>query len=222
MYPITLSRTGARGGKPYFYKLKEKNGDFTLKNNIVYLITTNRYEIGRKGEGQLMPAGIDNPQFMEKLCEASNIAALTDGPSTLCLMNTQLMSEVAKQWKNGEAFREEFMIYLTQGCGLAYSEAMYYYKRLRSDHSIFVEFAAAVRNGAYPPVGMLTIEGFTAQELSEANNLNMLQAYDALLTLKEDPENAQKYRRIESTESVEETVETDTNKKGLFGRLFKK
>ncbi|MCI8315573.1 MAG: hypothetical protein HFH74_11160 [Lachnospiraceae bacterium] len=222
MNQITISLTEALCEKPYIYTLKEKNGDFTLKNNIVYLITTNRYEIGRKGEGQLMPAGIDNPQFMEKLCEASNIAALTDGPSTLCLMNTQLMSEVAKQWKNGEAFREEFMIYLTQGCGLAYSEAMYYYKRLRSDHSIFVEFAAAVRNGAYPPVGMLTIEGFTAQELSEANNLNMLQAYDALLTLKEDPENAQKYRRIESTESVEETVETDTNKKGLFGRLFKK
>ena len=85
-----------------------------------------------------------------------------------------------------------------------------------------MEFAAAVRNGAYPPVGMLTIEGFTAQELAKANDLNMLQAYDALLTLKEDPENAQKYKRTESTESVEETAETDINKKGLFGRLFKK
>ena len=222
MNQITISLTEALCEKPYIYTLKEKNGDFTLKNNIVYLITTNRYEMGRKGEGQLMPAGIDNPQFMEKLCAASSVAALTDGPSTLCLMNTQLMSDVAKMWKNGEAFREEFMIYLTQGCGLAYPEATYYYKRLRSDHSIFVEFAAAVRNGAYPPVGMLTIEGFTAQELAKANDLNMLQAYDALLTLKEDPENAQKYKRTESTESVEETAETDINKKGLFGRLFKK
>ncbi len=222
MNQITISLTEALCEKPYIYTLKEKNGDFTLKNNIAYLITTNRYEMGRKGEGQLMPAGIDNPQFMEKLCETTNIVALTDGPSALCLMNPQLMSEVAKQWKNGEAFREEFMIYLTQGCGLDYSEATYYYKRLRSDRNIFVEFTSAVRNGAYPSVGMLTIEGLTAQELAEANGFNMLEAYNTLLTFKEDPKNAQKFKRVEVSQTVEEESETEVNKKGIFGRLFKK
>lgn len=137
MNRITLYLTEALCERPYIYTLKEENGDFTLRNNIAYLIVTNRYEAGRKGDGKLMPAGIDNPQFMEKLCETSRVAALTDGPSTLCMMDTKLMSEVAKQWKKAEPVREEFMIYLTQGCGFSYPEAGYYYRRLRSDSSIF-------------------------------------------------------------------------------------
>ena len=175
MNRITLYLTEALCEKPYIYTLKEENGDFTLRNSIAYLIITNRYEAGRKGDGKLMPAGIDNPQFMEKLCEASRVAALTDGPSTLCMMDTKLMSEVAKQWKKAEPVREEFMIYLTQGCGLSYPEAGYYYRRLRSDTNIFLEFASAVRDGAYPSVGMLTIEGVTAQELAQQKNCMMPQ-----------------------------------------------
>ncbi len=220
MNRITLYLTEALCEKPYIYTLKEENGDFTLRNSIAYLIITNRYEAGRKGDGKLMPAGIDNPQFMEKLCEASRVAALTDGPSTLCMMDTKLMSEVAKQWKKAEPVREEFMIYLTQGCGFSYPEAGYYYRRLRSDSSIFLEFASAVRDGAYPSIGMLTIEGFTAQGLAEQKGYTMPQAYDALLTLRQNPESAKQFKKMQQEE---ETSESDMeDKKGFFGKLFKK
>ena len=219
MNRITLYLTEALCEKPYIYTLKEENGDFTLRNSIAYLIITNRYEAGRKGDGKLMPAGIDNPQFMEKLCEASRVAALTDGPSTLCMMDTKLMSEVAKQWKKAEPVREEFMIYLTQGCGLSYPEAGYYYRRLRSDTNIFLEFASAVRDGAYPSVGMLTIEGVTAQELAQQKNCMMPQAYDALLALRQNPESAKQFEKMQQEE---ETSESDEDKKGFFGKLFKK
>ncbi len=220
MNRITLYLTEALCEKPYIYTLKEENGDFTLRNSIAYLIITNRYEAGRKGDGKLMPAGIDNPQFMEKLCETSRVAALTDGPSTLCMMDTKLMSEVAKQWKKAEPVREEFMIYLTQGCGFSYPEAGYYYRRLRSDSSIFLEFASAVRDGAYPSIGMLTIEGFTAQGLAEQKGYTMPQAYDALLTLRQNPESAKQFKKMQQEE---ETSESDMeDKKGFFGKLFKK
>ena len=219
MNRITLYLTEALCERPYIYTLKEENGDFTLRNNIAYLIVTNRYEAGRKGDGKLMPAGIDNPQFMEKLCETSRVAALTDGPSTLCMMDTKLMSEVAKQWKKAEPVREEFMIYLTQGCGFSYPEAGYYYRRLRSDSSIFLEFASAVRDGAYPSIGMLTIEGFTAQGLAEQKGYTMPQAYDALLALRQNPESAKQFEKMQQEE---ETSESDEDKKGFFGKLFKK
>ncbi|MDE7272499.1 MAG: hypothetical protein K2N95_05470 [Lachnospiraceae bacterium] len=231
MNRITFFLTEALCEKPYIYTLREANGDFTLKNNIAYLIITNRYDAGRRGEGRLMPAGIDNPQFMEKLCEASKIAVLTDGPSTLCMVDTKLMSEVAKQWKNAEPLREELMIYLTQGCGLSHPEAGYYYRRLRTENSIFVEFVSSVRDGAYPSVGMLTIEGFTAQGLAEANGFNMVQAYDALLSLKENPSNAEKFKgeaasgngmENDAGRDSESSSEDKSDKKGLFGKLFKK
>lgn len=228
MNKITFFLTEALCEKPYIYTLREENGDFTLKNGIAYLVVTNRYETGRKGEGRLTPAGIDNPQFMEKLCETSKAAVLTDGPSTLCMMDTHLMSEVAKQWKSAEPLREELMIYLTQGCDLSYPEAMYYYRRFRTENSIFVEFVSSVRDGAYPSIGMLTIEGVTAQGLAEAQGFNMLQAYDALLSIKENPANAEKFRGAAvSEDSVSgETDDVDSSdgpdKKGLFGKLFKK
>lgn len=218
---ITVFITEALCEKPYVYTLREENGDFTLKNNMVYLIITNRYEAGRKGKGRLMPVGIDNPQFMEKLCGAGRIAVLTDGPGTLCMMDTKFMADVAKQWKKAEPFREEMMIYMTQGCGLSYQEAGYYYRRLRAENSIFVEFTSAVRSGAYPEIGMLTIEGFTAEGLARAHGLNMLQAYDALLALKEDPSQADRLRGEASEEQADYT-EDGTGKKGIFGRLFKK
>lgn len=232
MNRITFFLTEALCEKPYIYTLREENGDFALKNNIAYLVVTNRYETGRKGEGRLTPAGIDNPHFMEQLCEASKIAVLTDGPSTLCMMDTKLMSEVAKQWKNAEPLREELMIYLTQGCGLSYPEAGYYYRRLRTENSVFIEFVSAVRDGTYPSVGMLTIEGFTAQGLAEANGFNMLQAYDALLSLKENPANAEKFRaeaagsengaKNNADGGAKSSLEDSSEKKGLFGKLFKK
>lgn len=222
MNRITLPLTEALCELPYIYTLREENGEFTLKNNIVYLIITNRYEAGRKGEGRLMPAGIDNPQFMSKLAEASKVAALTDGPSILCLMDTKLMSEVAKQWKKSEPLREELMIYLTQGCGLSYAEAGYYYRRLKSDSSIFVEFASSVRNGEYPPMGMLTIEGHTAQELADTHHFSMLQAYDSLLTLKENPKYAEELQGGSVNETAKDEPEGAGEKKGFFGKLFKK
>ncbi len=222
MNRITVFLTEALCEKPYIFTLREENGEFTLKNNLVYLIVTNRYEAGRKGEGRLVPVGIDNPQFMEKLCETSRVAVLTDGPSTVCIMDTRLMSEVAKQWKKAEPLREELMIYLTQGCGLSYPEAGYYYRRLRTDSSIFVEFTSTVRNGEFPPIGMLTIEGFTAQGLAEKHGLNVLQAYDALLRLKEDSSYAEKLRGESGAEPADDTHDGETEKKGLFGKLFKK
>jgi len=221
MNKMTFFLTEALCEKPYIYTLRKENGEFALRNNIAYLVITNRYEASRKREGRLMPAGIDNPQFMEKLCEVSKAVVLTDGPGTLCMLDTKLMSEVAKQWKKAEPLREELMIYLTQGCGLSYPEAGYYYRRLRTENSIFVEFVSAVREGAYPSVGMLTIEGFTAQELADTQGLNMLQAYDALLSLKENPANAEKFQK-EAASKDSAKKETDSDKKGLFGKLFKK
>lgn len=220
MNRITIPLTEALCEKPYIYTLREDDGSFTLKNNLAYLIVTNRYEAGRKGEGRLMPAGIDNPQFMEKLYEASKVAVLTDGPSFLCLMDTRLMGEAAKQWKKSEPLREELMIYLTQGCGLSYAEAGYYYRRLKSDSSIFIEFATTVRNGGYPPMGMLTIEGYTAKELADTYGMSVLASYDALLSLKEEPAYVQKLKN--GMENTAEQSQGNEEKKGFFGKLFKK
>lgn len=181
--------------KPYIYTLRKEDGDFALRNNMVYLVITNRFEAGRRGEGRLTPAGIDNPQFMEKLCEKSRVAALTDGPNIVCIVDTVLMSGAAKQWKKTEALREEILIYMTQGCGLAYDEAVRSYKRLKSDNDIFVEFVSAVRNAQYPPMAMLEVEGYTAKMLADEFSLNMLQAYDGILSLKEDKEFVQKYKK---------------------------
>ena len=110
------------------------------------------------------------------------------------------------------------MIYLTQGCDLSYVEAGYYYRRLKSDSSIFVEFASAVRNGEYPPIGMLTIEGYTAKELAKTQGMNMLQAYDRLLTLKTDPEYAGKLKNG----TAENETEASAEKKGFFWKTVSK
>ncbi|MCD8039386.1 MAG: hypothetical protein LUE96_09940 [Lachnospiraceae bacterium] len=185
MNRFTVPLTEALCEKPYIYTLKEKDGDFTLKNNLVYLIVTDRFEAGRRGEGRLMPAGIDNAQFMEKLCAKAKVAVLTDGPNTVCLMDTRLMSEAAKQWKKSEALREELLIYMTQGCGLEYDKAVCCYKKLKSDKDVFVEFASSVRNGEFPPMGMLEIDGNTAKTLADRNGWSMRQAYDEILAMKE-------------------------------------
>lgn len=222
---ITLQLTEALCGKPYIYTLQDQEGGLILKNEIAYLIITNRYEAGRQGEGRLIPVSIDNPQFMEKLCAASKVAALTDGPSVLCLMDTAFMREIAKQWKKAEPLRAELFVYLTQGCGLSEPEAKYYYRRLKSDDSIFIEFVAAVKEGTYPPIGMLTIEGHTAKELSDTYGFTMVEAYDCLLSLKIDPQHiAQLQGEDTITPSAEQTNENQNTKvkKGFFEKLFKK
>ncbi len=192
---MMLVLTEALCEKAYIYTLRNEDGSFALRNNMVYLVVTNRFEAGRRGEGRLTPAGVDNPQFMEKLCEANRAAALTDGPNIVCIVDTLLMSEAAKQWKKTEALREELLIYMTQGCGLPYAEALRSYKRLKSDNDIFVEFVSAVRNGEYPPMAMLEVEGYTAKTLAESYGFNMLQAYDAVLSLKEDKTFLEKYQK---------------------------
>jgi hypothetical protein len=215
MNMLTVSLTEAVCEKPYIYTLKDDKGELTIKNNIAYLLVTNRYESGRNGEGRLMPVGIDNPQFMEKLCGAAKVTALTDGPSLLCLLDTKLMSEVAKQWKRSEPLREELMIYMTQGLGLSYEKAGYYYRRLKTDSGIFVEFMATVRNGEYPPMGMITIEGHTAKDIADTYGFNILESYDALLSLKAD-------KNYLSDSADEEANDSTSEKKGLFGKIFKK
>lgn len=211
----TLPITEALCEKPYVYSLREKDGSFTLKNNLAYIIITNRFEALRNGEGRLMPSGVDNPEFMKKLQEAANVAALTDGPNALCLMDTRIMLEAAKQWKKSEPIREEMMIYLTQGCSMTHERARYCYKRLKSDNDIFVEFVSTVRNGEFPPMGMITVQGHNAKEIAEGFGFGIAEAYDALLSLKADSNYLNNLGN-----GGKETAEED--KKGILGRLFKK
>lgn len=219
---MTVPLTEALCEKPYIYTLREADGSFTLKNNLAYLIITNRYESGRSGDGKLAPAGVENEHFMQSLEAASKVAVITDGPNALCLMDVHLMSEVAKQRKKAEPLREELMIYMTQGCDLSYEEAAYYYRRLKSDNSIFVEFTSSVRNGEFPPMGMISIEGYTAKRIAEEKGFNLLQAYDALLTLKLNPKSGIKQAAVEETKSTEANKEEEKEKKSFFGKLFKK
>lgn len=229
MNRITIPLTELLCELPYIYTLRQDNGELMLRNQLPYLVVTNRFEAGRRGEGRLLPVGVDNPQFMDKLCEAGKAAILTDGPSLLCAVDTNLMREVAKQWKRSESLREELMIYLTQGSGLSFAEAGYYYRRLKSDQGIFIEFVSTVRNNAYPPMGMITINGHTAKDLAEAKNLQYYEAYSALLALKENPNEsaADKNEAVKETDKevdkqADQESGQDEEKKGLFGRLFKR
>lgn len=216
---MTIPLTEELCEKPFVYTLRGDDGEFTLRNNIGYLIVTNRFESGRSGEGKLMPVSIGNEQFMTKLLEASKVVAITDGPGLLALADVRLMMEVAKQKKKNEPLKEELMIYLTQGLNLSYEKALYYYRRLKTHNSIFVEFAACVRNGEYSSVGMVTVEGYTAKKLADEKGLNPLQAYDMLLQLKENPKALKENKAVEMTAASDEVVE---EKKSFFGRLFKK
>lgn len=209
--------------KPFVYTLREDNGDFTLRNGIAYLIVTNRFESGRSGEGKLMPVSVGNEQFMEKLYEASKVVAVTDGPNLLALADVRLMNEVMKQKKKNESLKEELMIYLTQGLNLSYEKALYYYRRLKTDSSIFVEFTSCVRNGEYSSVGMVTVDGYTAKKLADEKGLNPLQAYDMLLSMKENPNAMKDYKVAETAAASDEKAEeTIAKEKSFFGRLFKK
>ena len=216
---MTIPLTEELCEKPYVYTLRGEDGEFTLRNNIGYLIVTNRFESGRNGEGRLMPVSVANEQFMSKLLEASKVVAITDGPGLLALADVRLMIEVAKQKKKNEPLKEELMIYLTQGLNLSYQKALYYYRRLKTDNSIFVEFTSCVRNGVYSSVGMVTVEGYTAKKLADEKGLNPLQAYDMLLQLKENPKALKENKAVEMETK---TAEVSAEKKSFFGRLFKK
>lgn len=216
---MTIPLTEELCEKPFIYTLRGDDGEFTLRNNIGYLIVTNRFESGRNGEGKLMPVSIGNEQFMAKLLEASKVVAITDGPGLLALADVRLMMEVAKQKRKNEPLKEELMIYLTQGLNLSYEKALYYYRRLKTDNSIFVEFTSCVRNGEYSSVGMVTVEGYTAKKLADEKGLNPLQAYDMLLQLKENPKALKESKAVEMTAAAEEAA---PEKKSFFGRLFKK
>ncbi len=216
---MTIPLTEELCEKPYVYTLRGEDGEFTLRNNIGYLIVTNRFESGRNGEGRLMPVSVANEQFMSKLLEASKVVAITDGPGLLALADVRLMIEVAKQKKKNEPLKEELMIYLTQGLNLSYQKALYYYRRLKTDNSIFVEFTSCVRNGEYSSVGMVTVEGYTAKKLADEKGLNPLQAYDMLLQLKENPKALKENKAVEMETK---TAEVSAEKKSFFGRLFRK
>lgn len=220
MNRMTIPLTEELCEKPFVYTLRNEDGEFTLRNNLAYLIVTNRFESVRNGEGKLMPVSIGNEQFMEKLLEKSKVVAVTDGPGLLALADVRLMAEAAKQKKKSEALKEELMIYLTQGLNLSYEKALYYYRRLKTDNSIFVEFTSCVRNGEYSSVGMVTVEGYTAKKLADEKGLNPLQAYDMLLQLKENPKALKEIKAVEMTGSAE--PEVSETKKSFFGRLFKK
>lgn len=225
MNKLTIQFTELLCEEPFVYTLRNPDGNFTLKNEIAYLLITNRYEGSRNGEGRLIPAGVDNPQFMNRLYEASKVVAITDGPSLLCLVDTKLMGEAAKQWKAQEALREELKIYLTQGCGLTYNDAMYYYRRIKTDSNIFVEFTTVVKNGEYPSVGMIKVDGVTAKDIAETKKCEFYEAYNILLSmkLKENVDvTIDKNTVAESEVNVEEKQESDESKKGFFGKLFKK
>lgn len=211
---VTVLVTEALCEVPYVYTLKNDDGSFAVKNGVPYLIVTDRYESNRNSGGKLMPASIDNEQFMNKLKqnEAGEIVAITDGPGVIELFDPKLMADIAIQWKKAEPVREELMIYLTQGCNFTYQEADYYYKRLKADSSIFVEFVSTVRNGEYPPMGMITVDGINAKDIAEKEGLNFLQAYDNLLSLKEKS-------NVKEENSDQDESE---DKKGLFGKIFKK
>lgn len=223
---MTIPITDSILEQPFIYTLRNEDGSFALKNNFAYLLITNRFETGRSGEGKLSPAGIDNESFMEKLEEASKIAVLTDGPNGLCLMDVHLMAEVAKQKKKQEAMMEEILIYMTQGLGMKYTDALMAYKHIKIDNDIYVEFISCMRNGDYAPRGLVTVDEYTAKRIAEEKNLNPVEAYCALVDRKYyNGQHTVVKKSIDEAQKTEEPMNETTSleeKKSLFGKLFKK
>lgn len=215
---ITIPLTEVLYEKPYVFSLRDENGEILLRNNIPYIIVTNRFENNRSAEGNLMMVSMGNETFMKKLSDAGTVVAITDGPNVLALADVRLIAEAIKQKEKNESIKEELIIYLTQGLNLSYSEALYYYRRLKSDNAIFVEFTGCVRNGEYSSVGMVTIEGYTAKKLADEMGYNPLQAYDMLLQLKDNPKALKESKKAEASENRE----ASEAKKSFLGRLFKK
>ncbi len=214
---MTIPLAEALAEKPYIYTLRGADGEFTLRNNIGYLIVTDRFESGRNGEGRLMPVSIGNEQFMTKLLEASKVVAVTDGPGLLALADVRLMMEVVKQKRKSEPMMEELMIYMTQGLDLSYEKALYYYRRLKTNNDLFNEFTSFVRNS-----GQTSAEGYSA--------LQLLESYDAMLQNKETIKLVKKPKSEEAAEMEEEAdttaelvnEEATAEKKSFFEKLFKK
>lgn len=225
MNMLTVPLADALLEKPFVYTLREDDGSFTLKNKLAYLLVTNRFEAGRGGAGKLTPASIDNENFMEKLEEVSKVAVLTDGPNVLCLVDVHLLSDVVKQRKKAESLMEEILIYMTQGLGMTYAEALHAFNRLKLDNDIFVEFVSYVRNGEFPPMGMLTYAGYHAKQIAEIQKCNPVEAYMTLLDYKLEPEHAKVSAEATQTEpeaTADTTEAAETEKTSLFGKLFKK
>lgn len=231
---MTIPITDSILEKPFIYTLRNDDGSFALKNNFAYLLITNRFETGRSGEGKLSPASIDNESFMEKLEEASKIAVLTDGPNGLCLIDVHLMAEVAKQKKKQESMMEEILIYMTQGLGMQYTDAMMAYNHIKIDNDIYVEFISCMRNGEYAPRGMVTVDEHTAKSIAQEKGYNPVEAYCALVDRKyyageKADTSVKKEQEVADIASSEEQSvmkssgeEATEEKKSFFGKLFKK
>lgn len=233
MNMMTIPITDSILERPFIYTLRYDDGSFSLKNNFAYLLITNRFETGRSGEGKLSPASIDNEGFMEKLEEASKIAVLTDGPNGLCLIDVHLMSEVVKQRKKQDSMMEEILIYMTQGLGMKYADAVRAYNHIKIDGDIYVEFISCMRNGEYSPRGMVTVDDYTAKRIAEEMGCNPVEAYCTLIDRKyygdQKPESFTKKEKTNVEVSKpqqqmdEKTVAEGTEeKKSFLGKLFKK
>lgn len=216
MNKISLVLTEALCEKPVIFTLRDKEGELLTKDGLAYIIITNRFESARSGEGQLAPANIVNLTFMEHLSQKSQVVVVTDGPNVMCLLDVKFMMEIIKQHKAEESLREELMIYMTQGLDMAYEDAKRYYKRLKTDREIFKEFTVCVRNGQFSRAGM-EIAGYTAEKLATEKNLSLVEAYDMLLSLKGDKDAVKK-----ATASKGSATSETEEKKGFFGKLFKK
>jgi len=129
------------------------------------------------------------------------------------------MMEIVKQRKAEETLREEMLIYMTQGCDLSFTAAKRYYIGIRTVREIFREMTVTVRNGQFSKAG-IEVAGYTAERLVTEKGLSLVEAYDMLLALKGDANAVKKAVAVKDTAS--ETSADAEEKKGFFGKLFKK
>lgn len=219
MNKLSIILTDALCDKPIIFTLRDEQGDIFTKEDLAYVIITNRYESSRSGEGQLAPASIENPIFLDQLAKKSQVVVVTDGPNVMCLLDVRLMMEIVKQRKAEETLREEMLIYMTQGCDLSFTAAKRYYNRIKTDREIFREMTVTVRNGQFSKAG-IEVAGYTAERLVTEKGLSLVEAYDMLLALKGDANAVKKAVAVKDTAS--ETSADAEEKKGFFGKLFKK
>ncbi|MBQ7944252.1 MAG: hypothetical protein IJ326_09355 [Lachnospiraceae bacterium] len=221
MNKLSLILTDALCDKPIIFTLRDEQGEIYTKDELAYIIITNRYESSRSGEGKLAPASVENLAFLEQLAQKSQVVVVTDGPNVMCLLDIRLIIEIVKQRKMEEALREEMLIYMTQGCDMSFAEAKRYYNRIKTDREIFKELTVSMRNGQYSKAG-IEVAGYTAETLATEKGLSLVEAYDMLLGLKGDPSAAKKQTAVKAAVKTEEASAETEEKKGFFGKLFKK
>lgn len=202
---------------PYLFSIKNDDGSFVTKNDLPYLLITNRFESGRSSEGRPVPVSFENEEFVKDLMRTARIAILTDGPNVFCLVDVHMISEKIKERRKNETLHEEMMIYMTQGCGLSYAEADLYYKRLKADSALFNEFVSNVRNGAFSAYGAIEINGVTAMKLVEKKDISMLEAYIQMLDMEINT-----LTPMEERDEEESETDSKQEKKSLFGKMFKR